>query len=509
MDFCRCDITATLVPWIGIVSFAQTDVLWLGRVPYCIIPWKTDVAITITVAIKARLAAPATTMTSSAATTATATASPSFSGLPDDLQSHCLSFIRGQYDALRPMELTCKAFRGLLLRQDDLWQTELDFQVNPDSPEDGGIPARFDFSEDHRFHHRTRHQMRRAMELVWHEQKRVDNVFLTVMGHDGFSDFAHTVINEHSNVWITDGRRFVLRGDTLGTLAEILQATLLEVFQLGVNMDRWDVSANDSISIPMGVFVNAHASMRMSFEHRGIFHNPMADYVELPEYYALDAGRDVLLRLSRRAGIPRIPNLCKTGESFDPDLDKMWRQCCEWVFVLCFPGCLGSSIAEENDADQTGHDGRSGALPVLPQRPLESFIPPARLEGKVWVHTLIPRQIEESSKEFGLFRKVYMPPWVGSHNPFLPSSETNEASPLRLATRLSLSDDGMDDCSMGDKPAGSEHGKDANDDDDDDDGSDGDDQSCDGLSMYQSDEGDEFEAMSDPEDYWEADIPRW
>lgn len=311
-------------------------------------------------------------------------------------------------------EKTCRSFRDVIA-QDKTWAhvPVLDALVKALPPHilNTVEPLPLSFFKSRRDYASVTNAIRRS----WLEQvDSTNNILLVVFGAAGWEAFIQDdpslCTPEHHHICEflegfagidMESNRFVFRRDTLDSLAEIVQDTMLRVFQQA-----------HSVSCTVASVTGTYPVMT-----REVFcHGTTAGFIKnlLPtddEFIAATLASfsvavrdDIIRRLSLRAGIVRMDNAV---------YELAWATFVHIILLLIRPGCM-EMVAANQRAQDVEEKKRllaiNESIRTVPPLTMTAVCTACLDVGHI--HTIVPQQVEDAAKKLGLVHVVYGESWL-------------------------------------------------------------------------------------------------
>jgi hypothetical protein len=267
-----------------------------------------------------------------------------------------------------------------------------------------------------------------AILVSWREQQRSENILLDVLGAKQFAAMIHSADPRHCcrcapndndvcgflrNFAQLDRKPhiFDFRGDTLSTLVEIVSTTLIRVLSHAHEVSCILASATGKYPI-MTCEIFKHGMKSFSEELMPtIFDTENLGGEQLFENAALGLLRNepvlrdtIILRLSHRAGIIRM----------EKDVFNLaWCTLIRTMLLVLRPACV--EMVGSNPIASIRGETRRILLPnesICAVPPLSTIGDCSACHEVAYIHTLVPKQLEDSAKKLGLPFKVYGDYWM-------------------------------------------------------------------------------------------------
>ena len=245
----------------------------------------------------------------------------------------------------------------------------------------------------------------------WNQLYSSETVFAHYLGADGFETFIQDdprlCAPDHNHVCQflqgfagidMEFNRFLFRRDTLDTLAEIVQHTMIVVLSRAHDVSCAVASATNTFPI----------MTEQDFSHgtTGFIKDLIPtddDLVDASLQLLPEATRDAIVRrLSRLAGVVRMTN----------QVYKLaWATLIHVILLLIRPGCMEMVGANPSDMNEEGKR-------VLSTKESIRTVPPHSMPAMctecmevILIHKIVPQQIKNAAKELGLVDTVYGDFW--------------------------------------------------------------------------------------------------
>lgn len=333
---------------------------------------------------------------------------PTLEVLPEEALKHTLSFLGKASDFLS-LELTCKTFHHVISTQDlEIWGKLIPGNCKevPNEPD----PANRFQIEDPRFQSfREQACVEETVRYVRCHQKKTSNLLLDGFESKGIAAVARwkqiiTRVLEELPGSLRPGPhvRYSLRGDTMGTLMEIMQSALITAFQRALKCCV-DWSAEDTYPVLKTFDLKLQDKLAQNFfsecDHERVrcfclFKPYQGELVHFEEEMVPIGIRETIIRAAAfRAGVTKMDN----------DVYEMaWNALVNLISLILTPvhHVLVSQIP--NTSDLPANQKRTLVAPCETIRDIAPF--PLKLPNEngaiqTWLYLLtpVPRMVEEAA----------------------------------------------------------------------------------------------------------------
>jgi len=345
-----------------------------------------------------------------------------FEELPAEALLLTLSFVGNVSDFLA-LELTCTAFHQVVSTGDlDVWGKLIPGNCAEDLNEED--PEEKYKIQDHRFEtFREQACVTQNVKYVRRQQGMTSNLLLDAFEGEGipavsrWKEIIQVILRQTLPDPFRPGRRplrYVLRGDTMGTLMEILQLALVTAFQRALNQCLAATSPEDTYPV-----VQTH---HLKLQDEMVRNIPDPDYsTHLFEYFPSEVVQfdDNLVPTAIRDKITRAAAFRAGVTKLDGDVFQMamaWNALVRLISKVFKPVCLmlvgdipNQPLPRSNKRKLVSLYNSIRAFPPLPRK----------TDNDVYLLTPVPRMIEEASADI-LSRKLTV------YNEWLADGATEE-----------------------------------------------------------------------------------
>ena len=324
--------------------------------------------------------------------------------LPFDVLQRVVIFAGIDTKTLLRVERACRALRDIV-RNDKTWECVPVLQALeatlPEHISQTVEPLALAFFQSHREYACVTN----AIRLSWKEQAFSEkNILVEEMGArqgQGLAVFVHRLCNRALFAFTgldLEDHQLLFRADTLDTLAEITQESMIRILRRAHSTSC--TVANATGQYPVLTVENLHHEAANFVFNQSFLYDIDSNVLELLPETLRDA---IVRRLAHRAGIVKMTNEAS---------DLAWDTLLHLILLLIRPASI--ELIFTNTCDAT-----TGARRLLAANESVRTIPPLSKREKCdccnemrYIHTLVPQQIEDAAKSLGLPHKVYGDFWL-------------------------------------------------------------------------------------------------